>query len=152
VLALSLNSAGYLSEILAGAMRLVPRGEIEAATAIGFGRVALMRHILVPHTARLALRAYGNEIVFVVKGTSVASLVTVRELLGGAGEIYFNTFDPITPYLTAGVLYLVMVYATLRAIRFAERRLSPEIRARAPVGDKKVPAVLMRGQEVSGTP
>ena len=79
MLALSLNSAGYLAEILAGAMRLVPRGEIEAATAAGFSRLAILRHVLAPHTARLALRSYGNEIVFVIKGTSVASLVTVRE-------------------------------------------------------------------------
>ena len=94
MLALSLNSAGYLAEILAGAMRLVPRGEIEAATAAGFGRLAVLRHVLAPHTARLALRSYGNEIVFVIKGTSVASLVTVRELLANANQVYFNTFDP----------------------------------------------------------
>lgn len=144
VLALSLNSAGYLSEILAGTMRLVPRGELEAATAIGIGRVAILRHILVPHTARLALRAYGNEIVFVIKGTSVASLVTVRELLAGANEIYFNTFDPITPYVTAGLLYLAMVFAALRAIGFAERRLSPELRVRRRSGAEQVPAVLVR--------
>jgi His/Glu/Gln/Arg/opine family amino acid ABC transporter permease subunit len=144
VLALSLNSAGYLSEILAGAMRLVPRGEIEAAMAIGIGRLAVLRHILIPHTARLALRSYGNEIVFVIKGTSVASLVTVRELLSGASEIYFNVFDPITPYVTAGLLYLVMVFAALRAIGFAERRLSPELRVRRGSGVKQAAALLVR--------
>ena len=132
VLALSLNSAGYLAEILAGAMRLVPRGEIEAATAAGFSRLAILRHVLAPHTARLALRSYGNEIVFVIKGTSVASLVTVRELLANANQVYFNTFDPITPYLAAGALYLALVFIVLRAVGFAERMLSPELRSPLP--------------------
>src|SRR4051794_968883 len=71
VLALSLNSAGYLAEIIAGSMRLVPRGELEAATVAGFTPVAILHHVMIPHTARLALRSYGNEIVFVIKGTSV---------------------------------------------------------------------------------
>jgi len=137
VLALSLNSAGYLSEIIAGAMRLVPRGEIEAATAAGYRRLAVLRHVIVPHTVRLALRSYGNEIVFVIKGTSVASLVTVRELLANANQIYFNTFDPITPYLAAGLLYLVLVFIVLQAIAFAERRLSPELRIRSRIGDRQ---------------
>jgi ABC-type arginine/histidine transport system permease subunit len=128
VLALSLNSAGYLTEIIAGSMRLVPRGELEAATVAGFSRLAVLRHVMVPHAARLALRSYGNEIVFVIKGTSVASLVTVQELLAGANHAYFNTFDPITPYVAAAFLYLVMVFLVLRFVRFAERRLSPELR------------------------
>jgi His/Glu/Gln/Arg/opine family amino acid ABC transporter permease subunit len=139
VIALSLNSAGYLTEILAGSMRLVPRGEIEAATAAGFSRFTVLRHVIVPHTARLGLRSYGNEIVFVIKGTSVASLVTVRELLANANQVYFNTFDPITPYVAAGLLYLAMVFVVLRVIGFAERRLSPELRVGAG-GLRPVPA------------
>jgi His/Glu/Gln/Arg/opine family amino acid ABC transporter permease subunit len=138
VLALSLNSAGYLTEIIAGSMRLVPRGELEAATVAGFSRLAVLRHVMVPHTARLALRSYGNEIVFVIKGTSVASLVTVQELLADANHVYFNTFDPITPYLAAAFLYLAMVFLVLRFIRFAERRLSPELRVGNPNGNAAV--------------
>ena len=140
VLALSLNSAGYLAEIIAGSMRLVPRGELEAATVAGFSRLAILRHVLVPHTARLALRSYGNEIVFVIKGTSVASLVTVQELLADANHVYFNTFDPITPYLAAAFLYLAMVFLVVRLIGFCERRLSPELRVGSRAGNSAVVA------------
>jgi His/Glu/Gln/Arg/opine family amino acid ABC transporter permease subunit len=128
VLALSLNSAGYLTEILAGAIRGVPRGEVEAAEAAGFGRFETIRRIIVPNAARLALRSYGNEVVFVIKSTSVASLVTILELLGVAQKIYFNTFDPITPFLAAGAIYLAMVFLLLLGVRAAERRLVPELR------------------------
>ena len=54
--------------------------------------------------------------------------MTVRELLANANQAYFNTFDPITPYVAAALLYLVMVFAVLRLIGYAERRLSPELR------------------------
>lgn len=131
VLALSLNSAGYLTEILAGAVRNVPRGEIEAATAAGFPRFEVLRRVIVPNAVRIALRSYGNEVVFVIKGTAVASLVTIVELLGAAQKIYFNTFDPITPFLAAGAIYLALVFALLLAIGAAERRLTPELRASA---------------------
>lgn len=128
VLALSLNSAGYLTEILAGAVRNVPRGEIEAAIAAGFPRLEVLRRVIVPNATRIALRSYGNEVVFVIKGTAVASLVTIVELLGAAQKIYFNTFDPITPFLAAGAIYLALVFALLLAIGAAERRLTPELR------------------------
>lgn len=140
VLALSLNSAGYLAEIIAGSLRLVPRGEIEAATVAGFSRLTVLRRVLIPHTARLAIRSYGNEIVFVIKGTSVASLVTVQELLADANHIYFNVFDPITPYVAAAFLYLVMVFLVLRLVRLAECRLNPELLVRGRIGVRAVAA------------
>lgn len=130
VIALSLNSAGYVAEILAGALRNVPRGEVEAARVAGFSRAAAFRLVTLPHMARLALRAYGNEIVFVIKGTSVASLVTVIELMGAAQKVYFRTYDPFTPLLAAGAIYLALVFLVTRLVAFAERRLSPEYRLR----------------------
>jgi His/Glu/Gln/Arg/opine family amino acid ABC transporter permease subunit len=129
VLALSLNSAGYLTEILAGAVRNVPRGEVEAAIAAGYPQAEVLRRVIVPNAVRIALRGYGNEVVFVIKGTAVASLVTIIELLGAAQKVYFNTFDPITPFLAAGAIYLLLVLALLMVVRAAERRLTPQLRA-----------------------
>lgn len=128
VLALSLNSAGYATEILAGAFRAVPRGELEAATAAGFSRFDRFRYVVVPHAARIVLRAYGNEIVFVIKGTSVTSLVTIIELMGAARAIYFRTYDPFTPLLAAAAIYLALVFLLMRAIGAAEVALTPELR------------------------
>lgn len=128
VVALSLNSAGYLSEVIAGALRAVPRGEVEAATVAGLSRFDIIRFIVAPNAARLGLRNYGNEVIFVIKGTSIASLVTITELMRSANNIYFRTFDPFTPLLVAGAIYLVAIYALNLLIRAAERRLSPELR------------------------
>lgn len=128
VLALSLNSAGYVAEILAGALRAVPRGEIEAGLVAGLGRVRLFRSIILPHAARIALRAYGNEIVFLIKGTSAASMVTIIDLMASANAVYFKTYDPFTPLISAGGIYLLLIFAMTKLIAVAERRLSPELR------------------------
>ncbi len=130
VVALSLNSAGYLSEVIAGALRAVPRGEVEAAEVAGLSRVDIVRFIIAPNAARLGLRNYGNEVVFVIKGTSIASLVTISELMRSANNIYFRTFDPFTPLLAAALIYLIAIYCLNLAVWWAERRLSPELRFR----------------------
>jgi His/Glu/Gln/Arg/opine family amino acid ABC transporter permease subunit len=128
VLALSLNSAGYLSEIIANALRTVPRGEVEAGVVAGLSRFAILRHIILPNAARIGLRSYGNEITFVIKGTSAASLVTIIELMASANQIYYNTFDPITPLVAAGVIYVLLVLTIGKFVDRLEIHLSPELR------------------------
>jgi His/Glu/Gln/Arg/opine family amino acid ABC transporter permease subunit len=125
VLALSLNSAGFLAEIIAGALRDVPRGEVEAARAFGLSRRLVLWRIIAPNAARLAIRAYGNEVVFVVKGTAIVNFITITDLVGAAHQVYFNTFDPFTPLLVAGAIYLVIVFALLAIVKRSERRLNP---------------------------
>jgi His/Glu/Gln/Arg/opine family amino acid ABC transporter permease subunit len=125
ILALSLNSAGFLTEIIAGALRNVPAGEVEAARAFGLSRLQTFARIIAPHAARLALRSYGNEAVFVLKGTAVVNFITITDLVGAANQVYFNTFDPFTPLLVAGGFYLIIVFVMLRVVKWAERRLNP---------------------------
>ncbi len=131
IIAFSLNSAGFVAEILAGALRNVPPGEQQAAVAAGFAPSRVFWLVTLPHMARIALRSYGNEIVFVLKGTSVASLVTVIDLMGAARQIYFRTYDPFTPLIAAGCIYFVTVFLLMRVLRRVERRLAPELRIRA---------------------
>lgn len=130
VIALSLNSAGYVAEILSGALRNVPRGEVEASIVAGFSPLQAFYLATLPHMARIALRAYGNEIIFLIKGTSVASLVTVIDLMGAAQKVYFRTYDPFTPLIAAGVIYFALVFVVTRFIGWSEKRLSPEYRLR----------------------
>jgi His/Glu/Gln/Arg/opine family amino acid ABC transporter permease subunit len=125
VFALSLNSAGFLAEIFAVALRNVPIGEIEAARAFGFSRVATFFRFTLPAAARLSLRSYGNELVFVLKGTAAVNFITITDLIGAANQVYFNTFDPFTPLLIAGAIYLVVALLIVTGIRLLERRLSP---------------------------
>lgn len=125
VLALSLNSAGFLAEIIALALRNVPAGEIEAARAFGFSRRQTLFRFIAPNAARLGLRAYGNEVVFVLKGTAIVNFITIMDLVGAANRVYFNTFDPFTPLLVAGAMYLVIVFVILLIVKWGERKLSP---------------------------
>lgn len=125
VLALSLNSAGFLAEIFAVALRNVPVGEIEAARAYGFSKARTFLRFTVPAAARLSLRSYGNELVFVLKGTAAVNFITIMDLIGAANQVYFNTFDPFTPLLIAGAFYLVFALLIVTGIRALERRFSP---------------------------
>jgi His/Glu/Gln/Arg/opine family amino acid ABC transporter permease subunit len=125
VLALSLNSAGFLAEIFAIALRNVPVGEVEAARAFGFSRLQTFFRFTLLGAARLGIRPYGNELVFVLKGTAAVNFITITDLVGAANQVYFNTFDPITPLLVAGAIYLVFALLIVTGIRFLERRLSP---------------------------
>ena len=128
VLALALNSAGFQAEIMAGALRGVPRSEIEAATAAGLSRWQVFRLVRVPHAARIGLRSYGNELVFILKGTAVMSFITIRDLMNAATQIYARTFDPITPLLCAGAIYLVVVSLIGAIVRHLELQLNPRLR------------------------
>lgn len=109
VLALVLNSAAFQAEIIAGALRAVPRGEVEAARVAGFHGLGLLRFIVVPHVVRLSARAFGNEIVFVLKATAIASFITLQDMMGAANSVYLRSFDPLTPLLIAGLFYLIIV-------------------------------------------
>ena len=127
VLALALNSAGFQAEIMAGAIRAVPPAEVEAATAAGFSPWQIFHLIQAPNAARIGLRSYGNELVFILKGTAVVSFITIRDLMNAATEIYSRTFDPITPLLCAGLIYLVLVALLATGIRRLEARLDPRL-------------------------
>lgn len=138
VLALSLNSAGFLAEIFALALRNVAMGDIEAARAFGFSRVQTFLRFTLPGAARLCMRPYGNELIFVLKGTAAVNFITMTDLIGAANQIYFNTFDPITPLLVAGAIYLVFALLIVTAVRYMERRLSPWLFLKAPLKEVNV--------------
>jgi arginine/ornithine transport system permease protein len=142
VLALSLNSAGFLAEIFAIALRNISVGEIEAARAFGFSRPQTFFRFAVPGAARLCIRPYGNELVFVLKGTAAVNFITITDLIGAANQIYFNTFDPFTPLLIAGAIYLFFALLIVTAIRLIERRLSPWLHAARTTGPSLKEAVL----------
>lgn len=125
VLALSLNSAGFLAEIFAIALRNISVGDIEAARAFGFSTVQTFFRFTIPGAARLCIRPYGNELVFVLKGTAAVNFITITDLIGAANQVYFNTFDPFTPLLIAGAIYLLFALLIVTGIRLVEQRLSP---------------------------
>lgn len=127
VLTFSLNTAAYQAEILRGAILSVPRGQFEAANALGIrGRVAMLKVVL-PQALIVALRPYGNEVILMIKGSAVASVVTVFDLMGETRLAYARTFN-FAIYLYAAVLYLIVVETLRRVWNRLERRLTRHLR------------------------
>jgi octopine/nopaline transport system permease protein len=128
ILALTLNTAAYGAEILRGGLQSVPHGQIEAARACGMPRLLLYRRIILPIALRQALPAYGNEIILMVKGTSLASVVTLLEVTGIAHQIISQTYRAIEVFICAGAIYLTLNFLITRLLGLLEYRLSPHMR------------------------
>lgn len=124
ILALSLNTAAYASEIIRGGLESVPPGTIEAGRALGLSRPLLYRLVILPLAVRQALPAYGNEVVIMVKSTSLASIVTLMEITGIAHEIISDTFRAFEVFFCAGVIYLAINALIVRGVTGLERRLA----------------------------
>ena len=131
VLTLTLNTTAYTAEILRGAIQGVPHGEIEAARACGMSRTLLYRRIIMPKAFRLAWPAYTNEVVFLLQATSLVSIITLMDITGVARVIAARSFAFYELYLTAAVMYLIIVYGVLFVFRRIEWRLSGHLREAA---------------------
>ncbi|WP_411352696.1 ABC transporter permease [Leisingera aquaemixtae] len=129
LLAFALNSTAYQTEILRGGILGVPRGEIEAAKAIGMSRITALRRVVFPHAYRIAWPALGNEVILLMKASALASVVTVFDVMGRTRQVFSKTFD-FSVYLWAALIYLCITAVFVLLWRQAERRLSRHIGAR----------------------
>lgn len=119
----TLNTTAYTTEILRGAIQAVPSGELEAAMAVGMSRVLMLRRITLPIAYRIALPAYSNEIILMLKGSALASTITLLDLTGMARTIIARTYMPIEIFFAAGCIYLLLTFIFVQAYRLFERRL-----------------------------
>lgn len=124
----TLNTSAYTAEILRGAIQAVPHGELEAARALGMPRLLVLRRITVPRAFRLALPAYGNEIILMLKGSALASTITLLDITGVARVIVARTFAPYELFLIAAIMYLALTLIIVRTLKYTEWRLSPHLR------------------------
>jgi His/Glu/Gln/Arg/opine family amino acid ABC transporter permease subunit len=127
-LTLTLNTAAYTAEILRGAIQGVPHGDIEAARACGMSRLLLYRRIILPKAFRLAWPAYTNELVLLLQSTSLVSIITLMDITGQAGSLAAESFAFYEFYLSAAVLYLMLVYGAIFVFRRIEWRISAHMR------------------------
>ncbi len=128
IIAFSLNTAAYTAEIFRGAIQAVPAGEIEAARAVGMSKALQYRRIILPTAFRMALPAYSNEFILMLKGSALASTITLLDLTGVARVIVSRTFAPYELFITAAIFYLIMTFAVTRGFKYVEWRLSPHLR------------------------
>ena len=131
ILALTLNTGAYTSEVLRGAILSVPQGQVEAARACGMSRALAFRRIVLPVAVRQMLPAYGNEVILMVKASSLASTITLMEITGIARRMIAQTFAVFELFIVAGAIYLLLNFIASRLIKYAEWRMTPYLRARA---------------------
>ena len=122
ILAFTLNTGAYSSEIFRSAFETVNKGVIEAAEGLGINKINIFLKVKLPIAIRQSLPAYGNEMILMLKGTSLASTVTLLDLTGVAKHIISTTFRPVEVFIVAGSIYLLMTFIIHSFIKFLERR------------------------------
>lgn len=127
VLTFALNTAAYQGEILSGAIRSVAKGQWQAADALGLSRRITMWKVILPQALITALRPYGNEVVLMIKGSAIAAIITVFDLMGETRYAFSKTYD-LQIYLWAAILYLAMVEVLRRVWDVMERRITRHLR------------------------
>ena len=124
IIAFSLNTGAYTSEILRSAFQTIKPGMIEAGKSLGISNKVIFFKVQIPMAIRQSLPAYGNEIILMMKGTSLASTVTIMDLTGVAKYIISTTFKPIEVFIVAGGIYLLMTFIIHNVIKFLEKKYS----------------------------
>ncbi|MBN0985963.1 ABC transporter permease [Amphritea pacifica] len=124
IIAFSLNTAAYSAELFRSAIQAIPTGEIEAAEAMGMNKSTQIRRIILPRAFGIALPAYGNEVILMLKGSALASTITLLDLTGMARTIIARTYTPLEMFLAAGVVYLAISALIIALFRFMEYRFN----------------------------
>ncbi|WP_197046848.1 ABC transporter permease [Paucibacter sp. KBW04] len=117
-----LNTAAYTTEIIAGSIRALPAGEIEAAKALGMSRWVMFRRIVLPSALRRSLPAYSNEAIFMLHGTALASIVTILDITGAARRVNATHYIPFEAFITAAVFYFLMTLTLVALFHKAEAK------------------------------
>ena len=122
MLTLALNSAAYSTQLFHGAVKAIPKGQWESCAALGLSRLQTLK-ILIPYALKRALPSYSNEIILVFKGTSLASTITILDIMGYARQLYGTEYDALTIYGIAGVIYLAITGIATLLLRKLETRV-----------------------------
>ena len=122
ILAFTLNTGAYSSEIFRSAFETINKGIVEAAESLGLNKINTFFKIKLPIAIRQSLPAYGNEMILMLKGTSLASTVTLLDLTGVAKHIISTTFRPVEVFIVAGSIYLLMTFIIHNVIKLLEKK------------------------------
>ena len=124
VIAFTLNSAAYQSEYIRSALNSVPEGQLTAARSIGLSKVGGIRHVVLPQGLRYAIPGWSNELVYLIKYSSLASFITVRELFERTDAIASETYRYTELFVLAGLLYLALVISASLLMEYVEGRVA----------------------------
>ena len=124
IITLTISTGAYSSEIIRGGIMSVSKGYLEASNALGMSKFMTFMKVTLPITFRQALPAYGNELILMVKASSLISIITLMEITGIARTIISKTYAPVEIFLVAGSIYLFINFLIVMSINFVENRLS----------------------------
>jgi len=122
VIALSINTSAYTTVIFCGAIHSIPKGEIEACQALGMSKLLMLRRVILPRALQIAIPVYANEGVYVLKATSLASVITLLDLMGTARLIIAQTYASLEPFVVAGIIYYVINVIVIKLFKQLEIR------------------------------
>ena len=123
-LALTLNSAAYISEIVRAGIQSLDKGQSEAARSLGMPQSMAMRYIILPQAIRRMVPPLGNELIALLKDSSLVTVIAATDILYAAKVVQGATFRQWEPYLTAAILYLLLTWVATKLIAFIENRFS----------------------------
>ena len=128
VIALTINTVAYGAEIFRGGIQSIEKSQVESGLSLGFGKFLLLRKIIFPIAIRKVLPSYGNELILMVKATSLVSLTTYMEMTGIARKIMAKTFAPVEAFIAAGILYLFLNFLMVQFVKYLEWKYNPHLR------------------------
>ena len=128
VIALTINTVAYGAEIFRGGIQSIEKGQVESGLSLGFSKFLLLRKIILPIAIRKVLPSYGNELILMVKATSLVSLTTYMEMTGLARKIMAKTFAPVEAFIAAGILYLFLNFLMVQFVKYLEWKYNPHLR------------------------
>ncbi|WP_201534888.1 ABC transporter permease [Psychrobacter ciconiae] len=124
IIAFTMNTSAYLAEIFRGAIQTIPVGELEAADAIGMSKWQKLTRITLPRAFGIVIPAYSNEVIFMLKGSALASTIALMDITGVARTISARTYTLMELFFAAGVIYLLLSWVILLSFRLLEQRLN----------------------------
>lgn len=135
LLAFTLNTSAYTAELLRGAIEATPHGEVEAGRAAGMSPLLLFGRIVLPSAFRRALPAYGNEVIFMLHGSAIASVITIVDITGAARIINSRYLSPYEAFLTAAALYMALTLCIVWLFKRFEHRWHAHLRPREEISE-----------------
>lgn len=124
IIAFTLNTSAYIGEIVRGAVQAIPKGELEAADAVGMSGYKKLQRIILPRAFGIMVPAYSNEVIFMIKGSALASTITIMDLMGRAKSIMSVTYLNLEILFAAGLIYLSLSFIFMAIARLFERKIN----------------------------
>ena len=129
IITLTLNTGAYVAESFRAAVSSIPRGQFEAARTLNFTRAQTLRYVVIPQAVRIALPTLGNDLIDLIKGTSLVSVISMVDLFQTGRQIASRTFEPLAMYTEVAIIYLIIFTVLSWAQSYLEKRSNRYVRS-----------------------